>query len=318
MHFIAGAGPVGRQIATHLIEKGEEVTLASRSGTGPKLTGVRRIAVDVTDAHALTAATHGADVIYNALNPAAYHRWPTMWPPMAHALLAAAENNEAVLATVGNLYPYGKPAGPMVEGMPDTPAESKGEVRAQMTRDAMERHAAGRIRYVEVRGSDYTGPGVGPNSHLTRLLPAALKGRGVRVIGSPDQPHTWTDVVDVAVALVTVAADPRGHGRIWHVPSAAPRTQRQALTDLLAAAGKPMVSMKSYPPALMKVLGLFWPQGRELAAMTFQFDAPFVMDSSAIQAEFGLHPTDWHESCAHTVAEHLDARKPARGGTMME
>src|SRR3712207_9184932 len=64
--------------------------------------------VDASDADALTAATRGAVALYNAVNPA-YHRWATDWPPVAAALLTAAERTGAVLVTMGNLYGYGRP-----------------------------------------------------------------------------------------------------------------------------------------------------------------------------------------------------------------
>lgn len=45
-------------------------------------------------------------MIYNCVNPA-YHRWATDWPPIAAALLDAAERADALLVTMGNLYGYG-------------------------------------------------------------------------------------------------------------------------------------------------------------------------------------------------------------------
>ena len=39
-----------------------------------------------------------------------------------------------------------------------------------------------------------------------------------------------------------------------------------------------------------------------LSAMRYQFDAPFVMDSSAALNELGLAPTPWDEVCRRTAA----------------
>jgi hypothetical protein len=38
----------------------------------------------------MTELAAGAVAIYNCANPA-YHRWPSRWPPMAQALLTAAD-----------------------------------------------------------------------------------------------------------------------------------------------------------------------------------------------------------------------------------
>ena len=90
-HVVVGAGPVGCATAALLAEQGEDVVLVSRSGTGPEVPGVRRVAVDATDAAALAALAEGVDALYNCVNPADYTVWTREWPPIAAALLAAAE-----------------------------------------------------------------------------------------------------------------------------------------------------------------------------------------------------------------------------------
>jgi hypothetical protein len=55
------------------------------------------------------AAAKGASVIYQCLN-APYPRWPELFPPLQHGVLAAAEGSGALLVSLENLYGYG-PAG---------------------------------------------------------------------------------------------------------------------------------------------------------------------------------------------------------------
>ena len=300
-HVIIGAGPVGRSVAAALGERGAEVILASRSGAGTTVPGVTRVGVDAGDPEALTALATGAAAVYNCVNPPRYDRWPEMWPPVAAALLTAAERSGAVLVTAGNLYPYGPVVGPMVEGMPDSAPGSKAQVRARMTADAFAAHAAGKIRTVEVRGSDYLGAGPGDYAHIPRVIGAALAGKAVRVVGSADQPHTWTDVRDMGRALAAVAVAESAWGRVWHAPSNPPRTQREAVTDVLASVGKPPVPVKPYPRAAMRALGLVSPMIRALGETEYQFTRPYVMDSTAITTELGLLPTDWDEVCLRTA-----------------
>jgi nucleoside-diphosphate-sugar epimerase len=170
-----------------------------------------------------------------------------------------------------------------------------------MTADAFEAHRAGRLRAVEVRGSDYMGGPLGDGAHVPRVIPAALQGKAVRVIGSAHVPHTWTDVHDVARALVAVADEESTHGRVWHAPSNAPRTQAEAVNDVLASVGRPPVKVAAYPKAVTWVGGLFDGQLRELRETEYQFTRPYVMDSSAITAELGLAPTPWDEICRRTA-----------------
>ena len=300
-HVIIGAGPVGRAVAEVLAGRGADVVLASRSGQGPEVTGARRTAVDATDAEALTGLADGAQVLYNCVNPPRYDAWPRLWPPLAAALLLAAERTGAVLAVTGNLYPYGPVDGPMVEGMPDAGTGTKARIRAQMTADAMALHRAGRIRAVEVRGSDYVGAPLGDGGHLPRVVPAALAGKNVRVVGDAHQPHTWTDVHDMGRALVAAAESDRALGRVWHAPSNAPRTQAEAVNDVLASVGRRSVTVTAYPRWLIRGFGLVNSQMRELQETEYQFTRPYVMDSSAITAELGLAPTPWDEVCRRTA-----------------
>lgn len=300
-HLVIGAGPVGRHVAAVLAERGEDVTVATRSGRDTGLEAVGHVALDASDADALTRAADGAAVLYNCANPGDYTQWERTWPPLMAAMLTAAERTGAVYAITGNLYPYGPVDGPMHEGLPDAATDHKGVLRAKLWADALAAHRAGRVRAVEVRGSDYVGPGVGRNGHVTFALPTALRGRPVWAITRADTQHTFTDVLDVARTLVAAARDESAHGRVWNVPSNAPRTLEQAVTDTLAAAGRPAVSVRSVPSGLVRTVGLAVPFMREMAEMSYQWTRPYVLDDSAARAHFGIEPTPWEEVCRRTV-----------------
>ncbi|HSV40519.1 MAG TPA: epimerase, partial [Nocardioidaceae bacterium] len=158
-----------------------------------------------------------------------------------------------------------------------------------------------RIRAVEVRGSDYLGAPMGDNGHVPRVIPRALQGKGVTVIGSPDQPHTFTDVLDMGRALALVATEESAWGRVWHAPSNAPRTQAQAVNDVLASVGAKPVKVKGMPKALLSMVGPFVPLVRELQETAYMFTGPYIMESSAIGTAYGLEPTPWDEVCRRTV-----------------
>ena len=260
------------------------------------------MAVDAASADALAVLADGAVALYNCVNPPAYHRWTQLWPPMAAAFLEAARRSGATLAITGNLYPYGPVDGAMVEGMPDAGTGQKARIRARMWADALARHQRGDLRAVEVRGSDYMGVGVGANGHIPRLVPRALQGRSVQVFGDPDQPHTWTDVLDMARSLVAVAVREDTWGRIWHAPSNAPRTQREAVNDVCAVMGRPAVRVRPMPRRLLRVVGLVMPSVGALQENRYQFERPYVMSSELTQRELGLAPTPWDQVCRRTGA----------------
>lgn len=300
-HLVVGAGPVGRHVAQLLSAQGSDVVVATRSGTDTGIPGVEHVTLDASDADALSAAAEGVSVIYNCANPADYTTWEQFWPPLAAAFLTAAERSGAVYAITGNLYPYGPVDQPMHEGMPDAATDHKGILRAKMWADAKALHDEGRIRTVEVRGSDYVGTGVGDNGHVTRQIPGALKGKRAWVIGRKDLPHTFTDVLDTARLLVAAAADETAHGRTWHVLSNPPRTQEQAINDVLASVGKPAVAVSPMPRALLAAAGLAVPMLRELRQLSYQWTAPYLLDDSAARAHFGMEPTPWDEVCRRSA-----------------
>lgn len=299
-HLVMGAGPVGRALTKELIAAGEEVTLVSRSGRSAGL-GEQASSVDVSDVAALGAVAKRAVAMHNCLNPPSYHRWAQQWPPMASAILQVAENAGAVLVTASNLYGYGPVDGPIRAGRPDAPTESKGQVRAAMTAQALAAHREGRVRAVEVRASDYVGAGVGRGGQITRLVPGALSGRTSWVFGDPDAAHTWTDVQDVARLMARVAVSPQAWGRVWHAPSNAPRSQREVLADICATAGRPAPRVRPIPRAARVLAASLVPMMREVEAISFQFDLPWVMDSVPAQEELGLAPTPWDEVCRRTA-----------------
>lgn len=298
LHVIVGAGPVGRATAHELAAAGHEVLLISRSGAGPALPGVRRAAADAADADRLVEMAAGAVAIYNCVNPSDYTAWSTFWPPVAEALLVAAERTGAVLATASCLYGYGPVDVAMVETMPDAATTKKARIRAGMWAEALARHQAGRIRAVEVRGSDYMGPGVGVGAgHIARVAPAALAGKAVRVMGRPDVLHSFTDVRDMGRALVAVVAAPQTWGRVWHAPTNEPVTQAQAVADVCRSVGREPVRVTGFPRAVLGIGGRLVPILREMRETEYQFQRPYVLDSSAIERSLGLRPTPWGEVC---------------------
>jgi nucleoside-diphosphate-sugar epimerase len=307
-HLVVGAGPIGSAVARRLLAAGDTVRVVTRSGSGPE--GAERIAADAADAGRMRELAAGADVVYNCVNPQ-YHRWVTDWPPVANALLGAAESSGAVLVTTANLYGYGPVDRPMTEDMPLAGTYSKAQVRNRMWLDALAAHEAGRVRVTEARGADYIGPGA--ESHLgDRVMPKLLAGKKVTVTASLDSRHTWTYTEDMAMTLVAIGADERAWGRPWHVPSALTMSQREAITELARMAGVPTPKMGEYAPWMMKALGVFSPLIRELPDVAYQMQHDFVLDSTTAQTELGLVPTPAADVLAAHLAAYTSAPSTAR------
>jgi nucleoside-diphosphate-sugar epimerase len=286
-HVVVGAGPIGTATACHLTRLGHEVCMITRSGAGPE--GVERIAADASDADRLTELTAGAHAIYNCANPP-YHRWPELWPPLASSMLGAAERSAAILVTMSNLYGYGPVRGPMTEDLPLAASTVKGRIRADMWRDALAAHAAGRVRVTEARASDYLGPGA-QSLFTTLVLPRVRAGKPAFVPANLDVPHSMTFTEDVGATLAALGTDERSLGRAWHVPTAQPVTLRELASRFAALVGAPAPRLRAMPPAVLWMGGLVDAEAREFREVRYQFDNPWVLDSSAAEATFGLRPS---------------------------
>ncbi|HAP75052.1 MAG TPA: NAD-dependent epimerase [Acidimicrobiaceae bacterium] len=300
-HVVVGAGPVGSGVASLLASQGTQVTVVTRSGRGPDHPLITKAAADATEAERLTELASGASAIYNCANPP-YHRWPQDWPPLHNALLSAAERTGAVLVMMDNLYAFGPGASmPMRETDPMRATGRKGSMRARMATELLAAHAAGRVRATLARASDFYGPEVLGSAMGDRVVPRVLAGKKVSVLGSLDTPHSFSYMPDVVRTLVTLATDDRAWGHAWHVPNAPAVSQRQFVEALAAAAGT-TVRVGAIPKAAVSALGLVVPLMRELKETWYQFAEPFVADSAATEAAFGLTATPLAEGAASTVA----------------
>jgi nucleoside-diphosphate-sugar epimerase len=303
-YVVLGAGAIGQGTARELAGAGHTVQIVSRSGRDPQVEGVTAVAADAADVERLTQIASGAAGIVNALNPSSYSAWERDWPPLASSALTTAERTGAGLVTVSNLYAYGHVDGPMREDHPLRPAGRKGEIRAQMWRAALEAHEAGRVRATELRASDYTGPGIGAQSVLnSTVIGPTVKGRPVwLVMGGPDVPHTWTNVLDTARLAAVLATDDRSWGRAWHVPSAAPRTAQEVVDDVARICGRAPKRVHGIPRGAVTALGAVVPLLKELRETRHQFERPFVLDASHTSDVFGLEATPWEQTLKESVA----------------
>ena len=207
-------------------------------------------------------------------------------------MLAAAERSGALLVTLENLYGYGPISGgtPMTEDLPLDATTVKGRTRAAMTLELLAAAKAGRVRIAIGRASDFFGAGVTAGSTLgERVFANALVGRQADFIGNPDLPHTYSYVPDIAAGLAILGTDARAIGQVWHLPGPPTVTTREIL-DLLAGVVGHRVRIRSIPKLALRALGLASPLIRALAEMDYQFDEPFVLDTSKYQAGSGGRP----------------------------
>ena len=285
----------------HLAGLGVDVRAVSQHRPLSLADGVEWRAADATDAEASADAAEGASVIYQCLN-APYAHWPQRFPPLQRGVLTAAERAGAVLVSLENVYGYGPTGGtPMTEHLPLDATTAKGQTRAAMTRELLGAAADGRVRIAIGRASDFFGPGVTESALGERIFANAQAGKRADFIGNPDLGHTYSFVPDIAAGLAILGTDERALGQVWHLPGPETVTTR-ALLDLVASEVGHPVGIRSVPKLFVRLLGLVNPTMRALAEMAYEFDEPFVLDTSKFQSTFGTVGTPLVSAIAETVS----------------
>ena len=274
--------------------------MVNRSGTGAAGDGVDIVAADVTDAAQAREVCEGAAVVYHCMSTD-YTTWPETLPPLMQGAITGAEAANARLVYGDNLYMYGPVDGPLTEDLPYAATTRKGRVRAQVAETLLSANKNGAIEATIGRASDFYGPGVTTSKMGEMVFGRILEGKNPRVLGDPDQPHTYTYIDDFGRALVTLGTNAEALGSAWHVPSAETITTREFVERVIAAAGQP-VSISTTPSWVVKGMGWFHPMMREVAEMLYESEEAFVVDHSRYEAAFGSHTTPHHEGIRHTLA----------------
>ena len=301
VHVVLGAGQIGPLVARRLVARGLPVRLVRRGRFGVEVApGVEAVTADVLDPIAAAAALRDAAVVYHCVNPI-YTAWATQLMPLTHAVIDATAAAGADLVVLDNLYMYGRaPDGVMPEDAPIAPCSRKGELRARAAAALIA--ARDRIAVTIGRASDFIGPGATLAAVFgDRFWPRALAGKPGEVFGDPDQPHSYSYVPDVADGLVTLGTDPRARNQLWHLPVNPAQSTRALIAEVGRALGTDLATVR-VPPWLLRGLGVFAPTLREIAEMTYQWRAPFILDDRRFRTTFGTAATPWRDALPATVA----------------
>lgn len=283
-------GRLSRTVAKAFLAAGHHVIAISRTGKPlPGLPGARFVAADAMGEADLIRATEGADIIFNGLNPL-YTEWDEKALPLTRNALAAARAHGATQLFPGNVYGYGN-AMPqtLLESTPQHPTTRKGEIRVEM--EALFRAAADKdgVQTIIIRAGDFFG-GDGKGTWLDQGLAAKL-GKGIFTHpGNPSTIHAFAYLPDLAGAFVAAAARRSALGRFetfnfdGHNITTA---DLQAVTEKIVGRKLKPASM---PWAMIRLMGLVWPMGREIARMSYLWDVPHELKSERFDRLIGPVP----------------------------
>jgi nucleoside-diphosphate-sugar epimerase len=301
-HVVLGTGAIGRAVAEELVRRGESVHMVNRSGKMDEVpAGVEVIASDLYDPAKVREVTRGAKVVYQASQPL-YHQWVKNFPLLQKSIIDGLTGSETKLVIVENVYMYGEAhAKPMTEDTPYNAHTRKGRVRAAISTTAFAAHKEGRVRVSAARGGNFFGPWGTDSTMGARVFYPLLRRKPAQLIGRTDVPHTHTYVRDFGRALVILGERDEADGQVWHVPNDRPRMTQGELVRLFAEEADVEPKMSSMGKLMMAIGGLFIPEAKETVEMMYEFEKPFIVDSSKFEKTFGLKATPMREAIRETV-----------------
>ena len=299
LHVTIGAsGATGRLVVLELFSRGKRVRAVNRSGRADVPEGVEVRKGDATNVDLMREVCRDAAVVYHCAMPP-FSRWVELFPPMMEAVIEGTASAGARLVFADDTWMYGKPTGQMTEDLPSRPVSSKGVLRAWLAEMLMRAHDRGRVRAVIGRALELYGPAV--ESVLGRnLFGPALRDKRSLWIGDLDVPLTPMFIEDFAKGLVTLGEHEEALGEVWHIPTAGPITGREFIRAVFEEIGKPP-KVSAVGSKMVKALGLLWPLAREGAEVVYQFERPFVVDSSKYARAFASKATSYREGIRRTV-----------------
>src|SRR5262249_18376633 len=139
--------------------------------------------------------------------------------------------------------------------------------------------AAAGIEATIGRAPDFYGPGVLTSAVGEQLFGALVRGKRVPWLGKLDPPPARAVLADFLPGLLVLGAQDQAVGQVWHIPTAPPLTGREFIGKASEAAGVPPRPF-AVPGLVLRLLGLTNPVLRESVEMLYEFDAPFLVDSS--------------------------------------
>ena len=285
-HVIFGAGQIGTHVARQLIDAGNDVVVASRSGRNVPA-GARPVNGDLTDPDFAATAADGVDIIYFCLNAPNYHSWPEQFPPLQRAAMHAATVSRSRLVVLDNLYSYGRTDGQtLTEDLPARATSAKARTRAEMTNELLDAHRRGALDVTIGRASDFFGPGVTQSALGEQVFRPALTGKRAQMMGNPNLRHSYSYAPDVAAGLIALGTPAAASGGIWHLPIAETLSTRELIDAIYKTAGHP-TRLTAAGRAALGVVGLFKPELKELRHTLYQFTETWVVDDTKVRNTFG-------------------------------
>ncbi|MFC4403425.1 SDR family NAD(P)-dependent oxidoreductase [Gracilibacillus xinjiangensis] len=310
---LGATGGMGREIVNELTNKGIEVVAFAR--TEGKLKRfydsnrlVKIISGDMLNQADVIKAAIDTDVIIHSVN-VPYEEWQEkLFIIMKHAIKAAQQNN-AKLAVVDNIYAYGRNGGKkMQENQHKQPHTKKGKIRLELEKIIK----TSNVPYLIAHFPDFYGPHA-ENAVLNFYLNSVVANKKPMFVGDPAIMREYIYTPDGAKAMVSLALNESAYGQNWNIPATDVISGRQIfqiVNSFTNKKGKPLIVNK----LMIRMIGLFDKTMREVVEMFYLMEEPVVLDGTKYEREIGPLPKTSYEMGIKQTLANL-TKKQGYGGT---
>jgi nucleoside-diphosphate-sugar epimerase len=295
MHTLLGAkGTIAKVLAKELTFYSTQIRLVSRNPKKVNETD-ELFPADLTDPNQVDLAVAGSKVVYLLVGfDYNIKVWRKQWPALMKAVTNACIKHGARLVYFDNVYSYDINAIPhMTEEAPINPPSEKGKVRAEVLRIMFDHIQQGKLTGLVARAADFYGPENEKSFMIETVYKNLKKGKAAQWFADVNQIHTFTYTPDAAKATAILGHCPNdAWNQVWHLPTH-PKSALtgRAWTALFAKEMGAKNKVSALPAWLISIIGWFVPIMAEMPEMMYQYDRPYVFDSSKFTARFGMEAT---------------------------
>ncbi|MEM9884997.1 MAG: NAD-dependent epimerase/dehydratase family protein [Bacteroidota bacterium] len=310
MQTILGAGGIiATELTKNLSQYTNQIRLVSRN---PEQVHAEDelFSADLTQYEQVNQAVAGSEVVYLTVGFSYnYKVWKKMWQPTMENIIRACKKHQAKLVFFDNVYMYdAKHVGAMTEDTPIRPTSKKGKVRARIAQMLTDEIEKGDLTALIARSADFYGPEIKQNSILNEMVLKNLKsGKKANWLGTADAPHAFTYTPDAGKALALLGNTADAYQQVWHLPTAAQPPTGKEWIECAAAIMQTKADYQVASKMMTRLIGLFVPVMRETVEMIYQYEQPYVFNSSKFENRFGVLPTSYEEGLKQVIAADFQA-----------
>mgnify|MGYP006269864671 CR=1 FL=1 len=304
MQTILGAGGgIGKDLARDLRQYTPQVRLVSRTPQKVNETD-ELVAADLTKKEDVDRAVAGSDIAYLTVGlPYRTTVWQRNWVPLMRNVIEACRRHDTKLVFFDNVYMYAPSAIPhMTEKAPIGPASEKGQVRKEVAGLLLEAVDKGEIRALIARSADFYGPGVENSVIVETVFKPFAEGRKANWMGKADKVHSFTYTPDAARATAMLGNTENAYGQVWHLPTRPDPPTGEEWIEAIAREMGVEPRYREVGAFMLKLMGLFVPEMREMPEMLYQNTQDYIFDSSKFDKHFGFTPTAYEQGIKEVVA----------------